>query len=108
MQVPRAKHLVGRDVKMESIGAGVSGRREQTRIGTRSLKTHLINLGSNQAAFKKAWSKVKTWYIKTFDASKKLKSRAEKIRTRAENSSATIDKRTSLSLALNLSQLMVK
>lgn len=92
---PRAKHLVGRDVKMESISAGVSGRREQTRIQFENLKDTLkAAWEAIKAAFKKAWAKIKTWYIKTFDASKKLKSRAEKIRSRAENSSATIDKKT--------------
>lgn len=92
---PRAKHLVGRDVKMESISAGVSGRREQTRIQFENLKDTLkAAWEAIKAAFKKAWAKVKTWYIKTFDASKKLKARAEKIRNRAENSSATIDKKT--------------
>lgn len=91
---PRAKHLVGRDVKMESISAGVSGRREQTRIQFENLKDTLkAAWEAIKAAFKKAWAKVKTWYIKTFDASKKLKARAEKIRNRAENSSATIDKK---------------
>ena len=89
------KHLVGRDVKMESINAGVSGRREQTRIQFESLKDTLkAAWEAIKAAFKKAWAKVKTWYIKTFDASKKLKARAEKIRGRAESSSATIDKKT--------------
>ncbi len=34
------KHLVGRDVKMESISAGVSGRREQTRIQFENLKRY--------------------------------------------------------------------
>ena len=92
---PRAKHLVGRDVKMESINAGVSGRREQTRIQFESLKDTLKSAWEAiKAAFKKAWAKVKTWYIKTFDASKKLKARAEKIRNRAETSNATIDKKT--------------
>lgn len=87
------KHLVGRDVKMEAIDAGISGRREQTRLQFESLKDTLkAAWAAIKAAFKKAWAKVKTWYIKTFDASKKLKSRAEKIRSRAENSSATIDK----------------
>ena len=91
---PHGKHLVGRDVKMESINAGVSGRREQTRIQFESLKDTLKSAWEAiKAAFKKAWAKVKTWYIKTFDASKKLKARAEKIRSRAENSSATIDKK---------------
>ena len=91
---PRAKHLVGRDVKMESISAGVSGRREQTRIQFESLKDTLkAAWEAIKAAFKKAWAKIKTWYIKTFDASKKLKARAEKIRSRAESSSATIDKK---------------
>ena len=91
---PRAKHLVGRDVKMESISAGVSGRREQTRIQFENLKDTLkAAWEAIKAAFKKAWAKVKTWYIKTFDASKKLKARAEKIRNRAESSSATIDKK---------------
>lgn len=90
---PRAKHLVGRDVKMESISAGVSGRREQTRIQFENLKDTLkAAWEAIKAAFKKAWAKVKTWYIKTFDASKKLKARAEKIRARAESNSATIDK----------------
>lgn len=87
------KHLVGRDVKMEAISAGVSGRREQTRIQFESIKDTLKQAWEAiKAAFKKAWAKVKTWYVKTFDASKKLKSRAEKMRTRAENSTATIDK----------------
>ena len=91
---PRAKHLVGRDVKMESISAGVSGRREQTRIQFENLKDTLkAAWEAIKAAFKKTWAKVKTWYIKTFDASKKLKARAEKIRNRAESSSATIDKK---------------
>lgn len=91
---PRAKHLVGRDVKMESISAGVSGRREQTRIQFENLKDTLkAAWEAIKAAFKKAWAKVKTWYIKTFDASKKLKARAEKIRSRAESGSATIDKK---------------
>lgn len=89
----KAKHLVGRDVKMESINAGISGRREQTRIQFESLKDTLKSAWEAiKAAFKKAWAKVKTWYIKTFDASKKLKARAEKIRSRAESNSATIDK----------------
>lgn len=89
------KHLVGRDVKMESINAGVSGRREQTRIQFESLKDTLKSAWEAiKAAFKKAWAKVKTWYIKTFDASKKLKARAEKIRNRAETTNATIDKKT--------------
>lgn len=89
------KHLVGRDVKMEAINAGVSGRREQTRIQFESLKDTLKSAWEAiKAAFKKAWAKVKTWYIKTFDASKKLKSRAEKIRSRAENANATIDKKS--------------
>lgn len=89
------KHTVGRDVKMESINAGVSGRREQTRIQFESLKDTLKSAWEAiKAAFKKAWAKVKTWYIKTFDASKKLKSRAEKIRGRAETTNATIDKKT--------------
>ena len=91
----QAKHLVGRDVKMEAINAGVSGRREQTRIQFESLKDTLKSAWEAiKAAFKKAWAKVKTWYIKTFDASKKLKSRAEKIRSRAENANATIDKKS--------------
>lgn len=89
------KHLVGRDVKMESINAGISGRREQTRIQFESLKDTLKSAWEAiKAAFKKAWAKVKTWYIKTFDASKKLKGRAEKLRSRAEGTSATIDKKT--------------
>lgn len=89
------KHLVGRDVKMEAISAGVSGRREQTRIQFESLKDTLKQAWEAiKAAFKKAWAKVKTWYIKTFDASKKLKARAEKIRSRAESNNATIDKKS--------------
>lgn len=86
------KHLVGRDVKMEAISAGVSGRREQTRIQFEDIKDTLKQAWEAiKAAFKKAWAKVKTWYVKTFDASKKLKSRAEKIRSRAENSNANIE-----------------
>lgn len=89
------KHLVGRGVKMESINAGISGRREQTRIQFENLKDTLkAAWEAIKAAFKKAWAKVKTWYIKTFDASKKLKGRAEKLRSRAEGTSATIDKKT--------------
>lgn len=89
------KHLVGQDVKMEAISAGVSGRREQTSIQFENLKDTLKSAwAAIKAAFKKAWAKVKTWYVKTFDSSKKLKSRAEKIRSRAENTNATIDKKT--------------
>lgn len=89
------KHMVGKDLKMEAISAGVSGRREQTRIQFENIKDTLKQIWATiKAAFKKAWAKVKTWYIKTFDASKKLKSRAEKIRTRAESMSATIDKKS--------------
>lgn len=87
------KHLVGQNLKMEAINAGVSGRREQTRIQFEDLKDTLKSAWEAiKAAFKKAWAKVKTWYIKTFDASKKLKARAEKVRSRAESNSATIDK----------------
>ena len=89
------KHLVGRDVKMEAISAGLSGRREQTRIQFESIKDTLKQAWEAiKAAFKKAWAKVKSWYIKTFDASKKLKKRAETIRNRAESSSSTIDKKS--------------
>lgn len=89
------KHLVGLDVRMEAISAGVSGRREQTRIQFESIKDTLKQAWEAiKAAFKKAWAKVKTWYIKTFDASKKLKKRAESIRNRAETSNATIDKKS--------------
>lgn len=89
------KHLVGKDVKMEAISAGVSGRKEQTRIQFESLKDTLKQAWEAiKQAFKKAWAKVKTWYIKTFDASKKLKARATKVRDRAEGMSATIDKKS--------------
>ena len=86
------KHNVGRDVKMEAISAGMSGRKEQTAIQFENIKDTLKQAWEAiKAAFKKAWAKVKTWYVKTFDASKKLKARAEKIRTRAENATSTIE-----------------
>lgn len=86
------KHLVGRNLKMEAIDAGVAGRREQTSIQFEDLKDTLKQAWKAiKQAFMKAWAKVKTWYIKTFDASKKLKSRATKIRDRAENLTGTID-----------------
>lgn len=89
------KHLVGKDVKMEAIDAGLSGRREQTSIQFESLKDTLKSAWEAiKAAFRKAWAKIKTTYIKTFDASKKLKARAVKVRDRAEGSSGTIDKKT--------------
>lgn len=88
-------HIVGKNVKMEAIDAGASGRAEQTKIVFEDLKDTLKSAwAAIKAAFKKAWAKIKTWYIKTFDASKKLKSRAESVRTRAEGTSATIDKKT--------------
>ena len=91
----QAKHLVGKNIRMEAIDAGASGRAEQTKIVFEDLKDTLKSAwAAIKAAFKKAWAKIKTWYIKTFDASKKLKKRAENIRTKAENTSATIDKKT--------------
>lgn len=91
----QAKHLVGKNIRMEAIDAGASGRAEQTKIVFEDLKDTLKSAwAAIKAAFKKAWAKIKTWYIKTFDASKKLKKRAESIRTKAENSSSTIDKKT--------------
>ena len=91
----QAKHLVGKNIRMEAIDAGASGRAEQTKIVFEDLKDTLKSAwAAIKAAFKKAWAKIKTWYIKTFDASKKLKKRAESIRTKAENTNATIDKKT--------------
>lgn len=89
------KHVVGQNINMESIGAGRSGRQEQTRIVLEDLKDTLkAAWEAIKNAFKKAWAKIKTWYIKTFDASKKLKARATKIRDRANSSSSTIDEKT--------------
>lgn len=89
------KHVVGQNINMESIGAGRSGRQEQTRIVLEDLKDTLkAAWEAIKNAFKKAWAKIKTWYIKTFDASKKLKARATKIRDRANSTASTIDEKT--------------
>lgn len=89
------KHVVGKNINMESIGAGRSGRQEQTRIVLEDLKDTLkAAWEAIKNAFKKAWAKIKTWYIKTFDASKKLKARATKIRDRANSTASTIDEKT--------------
>lgn len=89
------KHIVGKNVKMEAIDAGASGRAEQTKIVFEDLKDTLkAAWKAIKDAFLKAWAKIKSWYIKTFDTSKKLKKRAETVRSKAENTSATIDKKT--------------
>lgn len=88
-------HIVGKNIRMEAIDSGASGRAEQTKIVFEDLKDTLKSAWEAiKAAFKKAWAKIKTWYVKTFDSSKKLKKRAENIRTKAENTNATIDKKT--------------
>lgn len=92
---PNGKHLVGKNVNMESINAGVAGRKEQTRIQFESVKETLSHAWTViKNAFKKTWARIKTWYITTFDSSKALRSRAEKLALKVEQAAGTAEAKT--------------
>lgn len=80
--------------KMEHFNSRADAR-ESTKFVqegiTEALKSFWETL---KAQFKKIWAKMKSWYIKTFSAAKSLNAKAVAIRTRAETSSSTIDKKT--------------
>lgn len=44
--------------------------------------------------FNKLWANIKTWYVKTTSAAKRIAERAKAVRDRAEGANATIDKKT--------------
>lgn len=81
--------------KHESFNGMKSERIEATQLALEGIKETLKQFWEAiKAQFKKFWAKIKTWYIKTFDASKKLSARAKKLQERAEGTAGTIENKT--------------
>lgn len=81
---PKMEHFNGRADSRDATSFVQEGVKEALKSFWEALK----------AQFKKIWAKLKTWYVKTFSAAKKLNQRAVEVRSRAESSSSTIDKRS--------------
>lgn len=94
------KHLGGRTAvtrlmpKMEHF-EGRANRRDATSLVLEGVGDSLKGFWEAlKKKFAQLWNKLKTWYIKTFSAAKRLAERAKSVRDRAENMSATIDKKS--------------
>ncbi len=82
--MPKMEHFEGR-----------ANRREATQLVFENVTDSLKGFWEAlKKQFMKLWAKIKTWYVKTFSAAKRLSERAKSVRDRAENMSATIDKKS--------------
>ena len=82
--MPKMEHFDGR-----------ASRRDATQLVMEGIQDSLKNFWEAlKRQFQKVWAKLKSWYVKTFSASKRIAARAEGIRTRAEGMSSTIDKKS--------------
>ncbi len=76
----------------ESWAGTRAAARENTRIALEGIKETLKQFWEAiKAQFKKVYAKVKDWITKTFSTAKKLKERAEKLQTRANDTIGTIE-----------------
>lgn len=82
--MPKMEHFEGR-----------ANRRDATQLVLENVTDSLKGFWEAlKKQFMKLWAKIKTWYVKTFSAAKRLSERAKSVRDRAENMSATIDKKS--------------
>lgn len=95
------KNIVGKNYASktlpatESFTGSRSEAREGTRIALEGIKETLKAFWEAiKKQFQKAYDAVKSWIVKTFSAAKKLKERAEKIQSKANDTVGTIEDKT--------------
>ena len=95
------RNIVGRQQASKKLPATESWAgsraqaRENTRIALEGIKETLKQFWEAiKAQFKKVYAKVKDWITKTFSTAKKLKERAEKLQTRANDTVGTIEEKS--------------
>lgn len=90
-----AKHASNTLPATESFNGSRSEARESTRIALEGIKETLKAFWEAiKRQFQKAYDAVKSWIVKTFSAAKKLKERAEKIQSKANDTVGTIEDKT--------------
>lgn len=90
-----AKHAANTLPATESFNGSRSEARESTRIALEGIKETLKAFWEAiKRQFQKAYDTVKSWIVKTFSAAKKLKERAEKIQSKANDTVGTIEDKT--------------
>lgn len=82
--MPKMEHFDGRANRRDATSLVMEGVSDSLKGFWEALKKQ----------FAKAWTTMKSWYVKAFSAARKLADRARSIRDRAEGASATIDKKT--------------
>lgn len=95
------KNIVGRTHASRKLPATESwagtraAARESTRMALEGIKETLKQFWEAvKAQFKKAYAKIKDWAIKTFSAAKKLKDRAEKLQSKANGTTGSIEEKS--------------
>ena len=87
-----AKHASNTLPATESFNGSRSEARESTRIALEGIKETLKAFWEAiKRQFQKAYDAVKSWIVKTFSAAKKLKERAEKLQSKANDTVGTIE-----------------
>ena len=77
---------------MENYQSSRSGQREAKAIALEGIKETLKQFWEAiKAQLKKFYNKVKTYFVKAFSAARKLKDRAEKLQTKANDTIGTIE-----------------
>lgn len=90
-----AKHASNTLPATESFNGSRSEARESTRIALEGIKETLKAFWEAiKRQFQKAYDAVKSWIVKTFSAAKKLKERAEKLQSKANDTVGTIEDKT--------------
>ncbi len=95
------KNIVGKNhaakklPAQESFNGTRSEARENTRIALEGIKETLKAFWEAiKKQFQKAYDTVKSWIIKTFSAAKRLKERAEKLQSKANDTVGTIEEKS--------------
>ena len=87
-----AKHVLP---AQESFNGSRAEARENTRIALEGIKETLKAFWEAiKKQFQKAYAAVKSWIVKTFSAAKKLKDRAEKLQSKANDTVGSIEEKT--------------
>lgn len=95
------KNIVGKNYAEKTLPATESftgsraDAREGTRIALEGIKETLKQFWEAiKKQFQKAYDAVKSWIVKTFSAAKKLKERAEKLQSKANDTVGTIEEKS--------------
>lgn len=89
------KRAANKIIATENYSTGRAAQESAKRFALESISETLKSFWEAiKAQFKKVYSKVKDWIIKTFSAAKKLKERAEKIQNRANDTVGSIEEKS--------------